>query len=60
MVAVYKHNNIVPGGPNPFNLMFGNQFKPIPWVKLRVFILQVADPKSFYPKSFQGFQGKWL
>ena len=36
-------NNIVPGGPGPFNLMFANQFKRKTQVKLRVFILHVAN-----------------
>ena len=37
------NNNIDPGGPGPFNLMFANQFKRIARVKLRVFILKVAN-----------------
>ena len=36
-------NNIDPRGPGPFNLMFANQFKRIVRVKLRVFILKVAN-----------------
>ena len=37
------NNNIVPRGPGPFNLMFTNQFKRITRVKVRVFILKVAN-----------------
>ena len=37
------NDNIDPGGPGPLNLMFGNQFKRITRVKLRVFILKVAN-----------------
>ena len=36
-------SNIDPGGPGPLNLMFANQFKRIIRVKLRVFILKVAN-----------------
>ena len=36
-------NNIDPKGPGPLNLMFANQFKRITRVKLRVFILKVAN-----------------
>ena len=38
-----SNNNIVPGDPGPFNLMFANQFKRMTWVKLRVFILKVVN-----------------
>ena len=38
-----SNNKIVPGGPSSFNLMFANQFKRITQVKLRVFILKVAN-----------------
>ena len=38
-----SNNNIVPGGPDPLNLMFANQFKPITLLKLKVFILKVAS-----------------
>ena len=37
------NNNTVLGGPGPFNLMFANQFQCITRVKLRVFILKVAN-----------------
>ena len=37
------NNNIGRGGPGPFNLMFANQLKRIAQVKLRVFILKVAN-----------------
>ena len=37
------NNNIVSGGPSPFNLMFANQFKQINRVKLSVSTLKVAD-----------------
>ena len=36
-------SNIDPGGPGPFYLFFANQFKRITRVKLRVFILKVAN-----------------
>ena len=36
-------DNIDPGGPGSFNLMFVNQFKRITRVKLSVFILKVAN-----------------
>ena len=38
-----KNNNINPGGPGPFNLMFANQFKRVTQVKLWVFVLKVAN-----------------
>ena len=37
------NNNIDPGGPSPFNLMFANQFKRIARVELRIFILKLAN-----------------
>ena len=37
------NNNIDPGGPGPFNLMFADQFKRLTRAKLRVFILKVAN-----------------
>ena len=37
------NNNINPGGPEPLNLLFANQFKRIIRVKLKVFILKVAN-----------------
>ena len=37
------NKNIDPGGRGPFNLRFANQFKRIARVKLRVFILKVAN-----------------
>ena len=37
------NNNIVSGGPSPFNLMFANEFKHITRVKLSVSILKVAN-----------------
>ena len=37
------NNNIDPGCPCPLNLIFANQFKRITGVKLRVFILKVAN-----------------
>ena len=37
------NNHIDPGGPGPLNLMFANQFKRITRVKLKVFILKVAN-----------------
>ena len=37
------NNNIYSGGPGPLDLMFANQFKRIIRVKLRVFILKVAN-----------------
>ena len=37
------YNNIVPGGPGPFSLMSTNQFKRLTHVKLRAFILKVAN-----------------
>ena len=37
------NNNIDQGVPGPLNLMFANQFKRITRVKLRVFILKVAN-----------------
>ena len=37
------NNNIDPEGPGPLNLMFANQFNRITRVKLRVFILKVAN-----------------
>ena len=37
------NNNNDPGGPGPLNLMFANQCKRITRVKLRVFLLRVAN-----------------
>ena len=37
------NNNIDPVGPGSLNLIFANQFKRITRVKLRVFILKVAN-----------------
>ena len=37
------NNNIDSGGPGPLNLIFPNQFKRITRVKLRIFILKVAN-----------------
>ena len=37
------NNNIDPWGPGPFNLIFADQFKRITRVKLKVFILKVAN-----------------
>ena len=37
------NNNIDPGGPGLLNLIFANQFNCIIRVKLRVFILKVAN-----------------
>ena len=37
------NNNIDPGGPGSINLIFANQFKRITRVKVRVFILKVAN-----------------
>ena len=36
-------NNIDPGGPGPFSLKFAYDFNQITRVKLRVFILKVAN-----------------
>ena len=35
--------HVDPGGPGPFNLMFAYQFKRLTRMKLRVFILKVAN-----------------
>ena len=37
------NNNIVPEGPGPFSLLCANQFQRITRVKLKVFILKVAN-----------------
>ena len=37
------YNNIDSGGRRPHNVMFANQFNRITRVKLRVFILKVAN-----------------
>ena len=37
------NNNIVPKGVGPFNWIVANQFKRITQVKLKVFILKVAN-----------------
>ena len=37
------NNNIDPGGPGPLNLIFANQFKRVTQVKIRIFILKVAN-----------------
>ena len=40
---IAPNNNTVPADPAPLNLMFANQFKRIKRVKLKVFILKVAN-----------------